>query len=92
MQKHLSRAQQWALVDGGKGGGEREEREGESTARNTQLQPQHNKTQQHKEKGKNTTKGDRGILRSFEAAVRISFRGRVGICTYNKSGVPCTTR
>ena len=74
--KHLSRARQWALDDGGKGGEEREEREGESTARNTQVQTQHNKTQQNKEKGKNTTKGDRGILRSVQAAVRISFRVR----------------
>ena len=45
MQKHLSRARQWALVDRGEGGGEREEREGESTDKYTQVQTQHNKTQ-----------------------------------------------
>ena len=54
MQKHLSRARQWALVDGGKGGGEREEREGESTDKYTQVQTRHNKTQKHK--------GKKGIL------------------------------
>ena len=48
MQKHLSRARQWALVDGGQGGGEREEREGESTDKYTQVQTRHNKTQKHK--------------------------------------------
>ena len=76
----------------GEGGGEREEREGERTDKYTQVQTRHNKTQTTQGRKKNTTKGESGILRSFEAAVRISFRVGSGVCTYNKSGVPCTTR
>ena len=79
MQKHLSRARQWALVDGGKGGGERGQREGESTDKYTQLQTRHNKTQTTQGKEKNTT---RGILRSSKAAVRIFVRGGSGVYTY----------
>ena len=79
MQKHLSRARQWALVDGGQGGGEREEREGESTDKYTQVQRRHNKTQQHKGRKGILHEGIRGILRSVKAAVRIFFfRGRSG--------------
>ena len=50
----------------GKGGGEREEREGESTDKYTQVQTRHNKTQKHKgrkeyytrESGKNPKVGE----------------------------------
>ena len=52
VQKHLSRARQWALVDRGEGGGEREEREGESTNKYTQVQTRHNKTQNNTREGK----------------------------------------
>ena len=69
--KHLSRARQWALVDRGEGGGEREEREGESTDKYTQVQTRHNKTQNTREE-EEYYKGRSGkILRSVKAAVRI---------------------
>ena len=72
MQKHLSRARQWALVDGGKGGGEREEREGESTDKYTQVQTRHNKTQNNTREGRKYYTRESGkILRSVKAAVRI---------------------
>ena len=58
MQKHLSRARQWALVDGGKGGEERGEREGESTDKYTQVQTKAQKdTKQHKGGRRNTKRG-----------------------------------
>ena len=60
MQKHLSRARQWALVDGGKGGGEREEREGESTDKYTQVQTRHNKTQNNTREGRKYYTGEIG--------------------------------
>ena len=82
----------WALVDGGKVGGEREEREWESTNKYTQVQNTAQQDTHNTREEEEYYKGDRGILRSFEAAVRISFRVGLGVCTYNKSGVPCTTR
>ena len=74
----MSRALQWALVDGGKGGGgEREEREGESTNKYTQVQTRHNKTQNNTREGRKYYTGE--ILRSVKAAVLIFFfRGRSG--------------
>ena len=77
---------------GGKGGEREKEREGESTdqvhtSTNTAQQDTNN-TREEEE----YYKGGSGILRSFEAAVRISLRVGSGVCTYNKSGVPCTTR
>ena len=50
---------------GEKGRGREEEREGDSTDKYTQVQTQHNKTQRTQGRTKNTTMGDRGILRSF---------------------------
>ena len=88
----MSRARQWALVNGGKGGGEKEEREGGAQHATHKHTTRHNKTQTTQGKGKEYYKGGSGILRSFEAAVRISFRVGSGVCTYNESGVPCTTR
>ena len=41
-------------------GGEREEREGESTNKYTQVQTQHNKTQNNTREGRNTTRGKSG--------------------------------
>ena len=57
--------------EGGRGG-ERDEREGESTNKYTQVQTRHNKTQNNTREGRKTTRGNRGkILRSVKAAVRI---------------------
>ena len=58
--KHLSRARQWALVDRGEGGGEREEREGESTNKYTQVQTRHNKTQHNTREGRKYYTGESG--------------------------------
>ena len=94
MQKHLSRARQWALVDGGKGGGEREEREGESTNKYTQVQTRHNKTQ-------NNTREEEEILQKGIGenpkvgegrSPDISQGGGSGSVHTINSGVPCTTR
>ena len=76
----------------GERGGRERRAGGESTTRNTQV---HNKAQQdtnNTREEEEKLKGGSGILRSIEAAVRISFRVGSGVCTYNKSGVPCTTR
>ena len=53
-------------------GGEREEREGESTDKYTQVQTQHNKTQNNTREGRKYYTRESGeILRSVKAAVRI---------------------
>ena len=64
----------------GERGGEREERERESTNKYTQVQTRNNKTQHTREEEVILKEGNRGkILRSVKAAVRIFFfRGRSG--------------
>ena len=66
MQKHLSRALQWALVDGGKGGG-REGREGVGEHRqvHTSANRAQQDTKQHKGRKEILHEGNRGIQRSF---------------------------
>ena len=68
---------------GGKRGGREERGRGEHSTQHTR----HNNTRD----GKEYYKGGSGILTSFEAAVRIFVRVGSRVCTYNKSGVPCTT-
>ena len=72
MQKALEQSATMGAGRWGEGGGEREEREGESTDKYTQVQTQHNTTQNNTREGRNTTRGKSGkILRSVKAAVRI---------------------
>ena len=87
----LEQSAEWALIDGGKEGGERGEREWESTARkgtHKYTTRAHADTINAREE-EGILKG--GILRSSKAAVRIFVRGGWG-STHTISGVPCTAR
>ena len=79
--RHLSRARQWALVNGGKGGGrERREGGGEHRQVHTSANTAQQDTKQHKGRKEILHGGNRGIQRSVKAAVRIfSFRGGVEV-------------
>ena len=78
----------------GKKGGEREEREGESTDKYTQVQTQHNTTQNNTMEGKEYYTREIGENPKVGEgrSPDISQGGGSGSVHTINSGVPCTTR